>query len=191
LASAFFSATRGHPSDTSRPVVETLRRDVEEFHRWRTTCVSGGVLLLGIAGALAACYSQSPPLTSTLAVAIGAVLPAMLGVMILEERFLAGLNLAAVGRFMTDFGAAYIVFAGALYVGIASLYLLFLLPSAPDFVLVCGAGYVFVLGHVFAARVIYECRDRLDFATLPDVDHVAAANEEAIESLMLELHRRA
>ena len=171
--------------------VETLRTiGVEEVSPLANyLAFQVALLLLGIAGALAACYTLSPLLTITLAIAIGAVLPGMLGVMILEERFLAGLHLAAVARFVMDFGAAYVVFAGALYIGIASLYVLFLLPFAPDFFFVCAAGYVFVLGHVLAARVIYECRDKLDFATLPDVDHVTVANEAAIESLMLELHR--
>jgi hypothetical protein len=171
--------------------IETLRTiDVEEVSPLTNyLAFQVALLLLCIAGALAACYALNSFLTIILALATGAVLPAVLGIMILEERFLAGLNPAAVGRFMRDFGAPYSAFASALCIGIASLYVLFLLPYAPDIFFVAGAVYVFVLGHVFAARVIYECRDRLDFATLPDVDPVAAANEAAIESLMLELHR--
>jgi len=147
------------------------------------------LLLLGIAGALSSCYALSPPISIAAAVAVGAVLPAMLGVMILEERFIAGLNPIAVRRFMTDFGAAYVQFAVALYAGMAALYAMFFLTAAPYFVAVLAAAFLFILGHVLAGRVAYQHRDRLDLATMPVADPVAAATDDAIESLMLDLHR--
>ena len=146
------------------------------------------LLLLGIAGGVSSSYALSPPLSIGIAVTIGAVLPAMLGVMILEERFLPGLNPIAVRRFMTDFGAGYVLFAVALYVGVVALYGLFLLPP-PDFVVVLGGAFVFVIGHVVAGRVAYNFRDRLDLATVPVINPIATATDDQIESLMLELHR--
>jgi hypothetical protein len=145
-------------------------------------------LLLGIAGALSWCAALSVPLAVVIGAAVGTVLPAMLGVMILEEHFLAGFNPAAVWRFMTNFGAGYMLFAAALYTGISALYGIFLMPP-PDFVVVFGACFVFVLGHLLAGRVAYNFRDRLDLATLPDIDPVAVATDETVESLMLDLHR--
>jgi hypothetical protein len=147
------------------------------------------LLLLGIAGAVSWSYTVSTQLGIYAGLGIGAVLPAALGVMILEEQFLPGVNPDNVRRFITDFGAAYSLFAGALYAGTVALYALFFAGWTPSIVATFAASFVFVLGHVLAGRVAYNYRHRLGLATLPDIDPAAAATDTAIESLMVELHR--
>ena len=116
----------------------------------------------------------------------------MLGVMILEEAFLAGLDPRRVAGFVAGLGPAYLVFAVLLYAGIAVLYVACVVVAPPNVVAVLVASYAFMLGHVLAGRVLYLCRDRLGLLTLleKDPEHVAAvADTKAIEALMVELHR--
>lgn len=149
-------------------------------------------LLFGVAGLVMASFAAEPALGIGVAVLLGAVLPAVLGVIILEEAFLAGLHPRRVAGFVAGLGPAYGVFAVLLYAGIAGLYTACVLVRPPNIVAIVVAGYAFMLGHVLAGRVLYICRERLGLATLPENDpvHVAAiADTKEIEALMVELHR--
>ena len=149
-------------------------------------------LLLGLAGLMAASFSTDAALGISVAVVVGVVLPAILGVIVLEEEFLAGLDARRLAAFVVGLGPAYPVFASLLYAGIAVLYAACLVISPPSIIAVLVAGYAFMLGHVLAGRVLYLCRDRLGLLTLLEKDpqHVAAvADTKAIEALMVELHR--
>ena len=148
------------------------------------------LLLLGVAGLLAACFAVATALGVLVAIAVGVVLPGVLGVMIIDERFVAGLEPARVARFVADLGAPYAVFAFALYGAIAALYAACV--TEPNVLTVALASYTFILGHVVAGRVLYSCRDRLDLSTLSELDPLKV-DEEAlsgkIDALMVELHR--
>ncbi len=149
-------------------------------------------LLLGLAGMIAASLSIDAALGIGVASVVGAVLPAVLGVMILEEQFMAGLDPRRVVGFVAGLGPAYVVFALLLYAGIAVLYAACVVVSPPNVLALLIACYAFMLGHVLAGRVLYVCRERLGLSTLPENDplHVAAvADTKAIEALMVELHR--
>ncbi len=150
------------------------------------------LLLFGVAGMAASCFAVSAALGSTVVAAMGVVLPAVLGVMVLEEQFLAGLDPKRVAAFVAGLGAAYVVFALLLYAGIASLYVACVVMSPPNVFAVLVASYAFVLGHVLAGRVLYICRDRLGLSTLPEKDPqyvVQVADAKAIDALMVDLHR--
>jgi hypothetical protein len=149
-------------------------------------------LLFGIAGMVAASFSISTVVGVCVAVVVGSILPAMLGVMVLEEGFLAGLDPRRIGAFAARLGPAYAAFALLLYAGIALLYVACVAMRPPNVVAVLLGSYAFVLGHVLAGRVLYLCRDRLGLLTLLEKDplHVAAvADTNAIEALMVDLHR--
>ena len=149
-------------------------------------------LLLGLAGVIAATSSIEPGFGIGVTLVVGLVLPAILGVMILEERFMAGVDPRRVAGFVAGLGPAYGVFALLLYAGIAVLYAACVVVFPPNVIALLIACYAFMLGHVLAGRVLYVCRDRLGLATLPanDPAHVAAvADTKAIEALMVELHR--
>jgi len=103
-------------------------------------------LLFGIACVVAASFSASAGLGTTVAVVVGVILPAMLGVMILEERFLAGLDPQRVVGFVVSLGPAYAVFALLMYAGIALLYTACVVMAPNVFAVVVGS-YAFVLGH--------------------------------------------
>jgi len=149
-------------------------------------------LLFGLAGLIAASFSTDVALGTSVAVVVGVVLPAILGVMILEEEFLAGFDARRLAAFVIGLGPAYAVFALLLYAAIAVLYAACLVISPPSIIAMLVGGYAFMLGHVLAGRVLYLCRDRLGLLTLLEKDpqHVAAvADNKAIEALMVELHR--
>lgn len=149
-------------------------------------------LLFGVAGLVAACFAADAALGIGVAVVVGAVLPAMLGVIILEEAFMAGLHPRQVAGFVAGLGPAYGVFAVFLYAGIAALYVACVVVRPPNVVAIVVASYAFMLGHVLAGRVLYVCRDRLGLATLPEKDPVQVAviaDTKEIEALMVELHR--
>jgi len=150
------------------------------------------LLLLGFAGMVAWCYSISGLFGTGVVIAIGGVLPAVLGVIVLDERFLDGFDPEQVTRFVTGLGPAYITFALSIYGGMASLYVVSFVMSPPNVVAVLIASYMFVLGHALAGRVLYVRRDRLSLATLPELDPERVVEEvdtAAVDALMVDLHR--
>ncbi len=173
---------------------ETIRsiaiEDVSPLNNFLALKVAA--LLFGLAGLMVASFATDVVLGIGVAAVVGAVLPAVLGVIILEEAFLAGLHPRQVAGFVTGLGPAYGVFAVSLYAGIAALYVACVVVRPPNIFAIVVASYAFMLGHVLAGRVLYICRDRLGLATLPEKDpvHVAAiADTKEIEALMVELHR--
>ena len=149
-------------------------------------------LLFGLAGLVAACFSLNILLGSSVVAVLGIALPALLGVMVLEERFFAGLDPKHVVPFALGLGPVYIVFALLLYGGIAALYVTCVAMSPPNVYAVLVGSYAFVLGHVLAGRVLYVSRDRIGLSTLPEKDplHVAqVADAKTIDALMVDLHR--
>lgn len=150
------------------------------------------LLLFGLAGALEWSFAVSPWLGTAAAVIVCALLPAALGVMVLEERFLPGLSGTRIARFAARLRWAYVPYAASMYVAIAPLYVTCFL-IAPDIAAIVCASYVFVLGHVLAGTVLHRHRDRLDLLMAPEVEAVQRAGEvetaQAIDALTLELHR--
>ncbi len=109
-------------------------------------------------------------------------LPAVLGVMILDRRFVAGLDPTRVAAFLRSLGTDYVGFALLLYSGMAALYGACLV--SPNIIVDLVASYGFVLGHVMAGRVLHGHEDP-EVAAAPEPDDVTGR----IEVLMVELHR--
>ena len=150
------------------------------------------LLLLGLAGMVAWCFSISGLFGTGVVIVIGGVLPAVLGVIVLDERFLDGLDPNRLTQFVTGLGPAYIMFALSMYGGMATLYVVSFVMSPPNIVAVLIASYMFVLGHALAGRVLYVRRDRRSLATLPELDaeHVIEeVDTAAVDALMVDLHR--
>jgi len=148
--------------------------------------------LFSLAGLVAWCISLNGLLGSGVVAILGAALPAVLGVMVIEERFLAGLDPERVLAFVVGLGPAYIVFALLLYAGIAALYVVCVEMSPPNAFVVLAGSYAFVLGHVLAGRVLYASREGLGLLTLPEKDPLDVAqvfDAKEIDALMVNLHR--
>ncbi|NJN51170.1 MAG: hypothetical protein HC809_04705 [Gammaproteobacteria bacterium] len=150
-------------------------------------------LLMLVAGGIDAGFSVSIALGTVLAVMAAAVLPALLGVMVLEERFIAALDLHALKSFVSALGIVYPGFAGAIYVAVAAVYAAILTMQSPSLVAVAGASYLFVLGHVLAGRVLYLRSEALAPADHFEVLSQTVAHDldpaRAIEGLLVDLHR--
>lgn len=109
-------------------------------------------------------------------------LPAVLGVMILDRRFVAGLDPSRVAAFLRSLGADYVGYALVLYAGMAALY--GACTVAPNLIIDFVASYGFVLAHMIAGRALHGHEDP-EVAVAPKPDDVS----RRIESLMVELHR--
>ena len=149
------------------------------------------LLLAFVAAALLTATALSSTLGVVLYTAAGMTLPAMLGVMALEQRFRDGLNPSQLARLIRGLGNAYLAFAAALAVGIGALLATCLVMSPPRLLTVISAGYLFVLGHVLAGRLLYLRRSTLKLATVAPLSpqevetlHIA----DTIDTLMLDLH---
>lgn len=149
------------------------------------------LLVVVVAALFIAIYEAQPAIGTVLAVGYAAILPAVLAVMVVDERFLAGLDATRVARFVATLGWGYVPLAAALYVAYAALYAA-CIHAQPNVLWVLAANVVFVLGHVVAGRVIHHHRHALSVPVSenvgPTVD-AAAATTAAIEALMIDLHR--
>ncbi len=175
----------GHDS----PATSIAIADVSPYRNYLAFKVA---LLLGVvAGAILSGTALSSTLGVLLCTAVGLTLPAVLGVMALEQRFRDGLNPQQLARLAFGLGSAYFAFAAALAGGIGALLAACLVMSPPRLPAVISAGYLFVLGHVLAGRLLYLRRSALSLATIAPLSPQEVETlhiEDAINALMLNLH---
>lgn len=150
-------------------------------------------LVLAIVGLLDAAWSWQPGLGLLILAATVSLLPAMLAVMVMEDRFLPGCTPGRVVDFIRRLGPPYLIFAPTIYLAPAAVYLALTINPVPGPLLLLTAGYVFLLGNTLAGRLLYSRRASLDLATevSPEQDIAAAWQEtnRQIDDLLTELHR--
>jgi tetratricopeptide (TPR) repeat protein len=181
--------------------VQQLRHiDAGEIHPFvNLLALKVAFMLLAIAGVVHWTFTWSPIAGWLATLAVGIVLPAVLGVVVLEERLLSLLDGNVLWQFVHGLGVAYAGFAVAIYAGVVALYIACVVIAPPNVVAVFVASYVFVLGYVLAGRVLYTHREELrgtEPAPAPRAPWVKATPQavapqrvQRIEPLLVELHR--
>lgn len=173
--------TLRHATDGNLHPIASI--EVEEIHPFVNYLgLQVALLAMVVAALIAAALDVNAALGAALITLGALVLPAVLGVMILDRRFVAGLDPTRVAAFLRSLGTDYIGFALVLYAGMAALYGACMV--APNLIVDFLASYGFVLGHVMAGRMLHGHEDP-EVAVAPEPDEVSGR----IESLMVELHR--
>ena len=172
---------------------QTLRNiavtDVSPYQNFLAFKVA--LLLAFVVGIIVTGAALSSLLGGFLVVVFALTLPAMLGVIALEQRFRDGLDPHRVAQLAWGLGTAYVPFAAALLIGTSALIISCTVMSPPRFLAVVAAGYLFVLAHVLAGRLLYLRRRELSLATSANLSRAQVETqqiEDSIDTLMLELH---
>ena len=152
-----------------------------------------GALILAIVGLVDFAYDLSAVAGHLTLAVTASFLPAMIVVMVLEERFLAGCSPRQLSTFVLRFGISYALFAPLLYATLATIYLALFTEEMPNVLTLVAAAYGFVLGHVLTGRLLWVNRSNLELLTEVSPEQEAGAEwlalNKRIDDLLMELHR--
>ncbi len=165
--------------------------DIHPFLNLLALKIAGVLLCIG--GVVHLLFLWNPIAGWLATLTIGMLLPAVLGVVVLEERLLALLDGNVGWQFVRGLGVSYAGFAIAIYAGVMALYGACVAMQSPNIVAVFTASYVFVLGHVIAGRLLYSRRAQLS-ADVPLAAGIVPRTvttqpSQRLEPLLVELHR--
>jgi hypothetical protein len=168
--------------------------DIEEISPFMNLmALKIGALVLAIVGLVDFAYEAGTVAGHLTLVVTASLLPAMIAVMVLEERFLAGCSPRFVGTFLSRFGISYLLFAPLLYGALATVYLAVFTEQMPNVLTLLVAAYAFVVGHVFCGRLLYVNRSNLEILTEVSPEQEAGAEwaetNKRIDDLLMELHQ--
>jgi hypothetical protein len=168
--------------------------DIEEISPFMNLmALKIGALVLAIVGLVDFAYEAGTVAGHLTLVVTASLLPAMIAVMVLEERFLAGCSPRFVGTFLSRFGISYLLFAPLLYGALATVYLAVFTEQMPNVLTLLVAAYAFVVGHVFCGRLLYVNRSNLEILTEVSPEQEASAEwaetNKRIDDLLMELHQ--
>lgn len=165
----------------------------EHISPWQNPHAARAALLVTLfVGLVAALFARSAVGGVVFGGVVAAALPAMLGVIVLEERVFDGLRPRHLWQFVTGLGLAYLPFALAMAVGTFALGAACLITEVLSLPLLLAASYCFVLGHASAGRLLYLRRNALGLVTIDGatpMDFASGQVEAQLDDLMIELHR--